>query len=58
MDIITQWTEPSTKIISDCYASCSGHKEKGYTHKTVNHSRTFVDEGKGMDMNTTVCGFK
>jgi hypothetical protein len=50
---LKQWIYPGTALISDCWASYSTVSEKGYHHKTVNHSITFVDWLSGAHTNTT-----
>lgn len=43
VEVIRRRIRPGTTIISDCWASYEGLEIYGYTHKTVNHSRNFVD---------------
>ena len=50
--LIKQWILPGTTIISDCWAAYSSLRDEGYTHFTVNHSITFVDEATGNHTNT------
>jgi len=42
--LIGQWILPGTTIISDFWVAYSSLGDEGYTHFTVNHSTTFVDE--------------
>ena len=50
--LIKQWILPGTTIISDCWAAYTSLREEGYTHFTVNHSITFVDQTAGAHTNT------
>jgi hypothetical protein len=50
--LIKQWILPGTTIISDCWAAYISPREEGYTHFTVNHSITFVEEKTGAHSNT------
>jgi len=50
--LIKQWILPGTTIISDCWAGYNSLHEEGYTHFTVNHSITFVDQTTGANTNT------
>lgn len=44
LPIIEQKIEPGTIIVSDCWAAYNKLENHGYTHKTVNHSKEFVNE--------------
>ena len=50
--LIKQWILPGTTVISDCRGTYSSLRDEGYTHFTVNHSITFVDEATGNHTNT------
>ena len=56
--LIKQWILPGTTIISDCWVAYSSLCEEGYTHFTVNHSITFVDQTTGAHTNTIVSTWK
>jgi hypothetical protein len=51
MVVVSAWIEPGTTVISDCWAAYRVVVH-GYTHRTVNHSFTFVDERSGAHTNT------
>jgi len=44
MTIIDAWIEPGTTVISDCWAAYRDLAARGYTHRTVNHTISFVNE--------------
>ena len=44
LPIIQQWTEPGTIIVSDCWKAYCNLEKHGYVHRTVNHSKEFVNE--------------
>ena len=44
LNLIKQWIEPGTTIISDCWKGYVNLSRHGYIHKTVNHSVEFVNE--------------
>lgn len=44
LPIIQKWIEPGTIIISDCWKAYCNLEKYGYTHRTVNHSKEFVNE--------------
>jgi len=52
MNIIRDWIEPGTKIISDCWPAYHNLQSQGYTHQTVNHSIYFVDPDTGAHTNS------
>jgi transposase-like protein len=43
MNVIRAWIEPGTTLISDCWAAYRDIASHGYTHRTVNHSISFVN---------------
>jgi len=51
MAVVSAWIEPSTTVISDCWAAYRVLEAHGYTHCTVNHSTAFVDELSGAHTN-------
>ena len=46
LPIIQKWIEPGTIIVSDCWKAYSKLETHGYEHRTVNHSREFVNKGR------------
>ena len=44
LEIIKEWIEPGTTIVSDCWKAYVNLENHGYIHKTVNHSKEFVNE--------------
>jgi transposase-like protein len=42
-NVIRDWIEPGTTVISDCWAAYQDIGSHGYTHRTVNHSNSFVN---------------
>jgi hypothetical protein len=52
MDIIRDWIEPGTTVISDCWGSYRSLGSQGYMHCTINHSIHFVDTDTGAHSNT------
>lgn len=50
LELIKQWIEPRTTIVSDCWKVYSNLDKLGYIHKTVNHSVDLVNE-EGYDTN-------
>jgi hypothetical protein len=44
MAVTSDWIEPGTTIISDCWAAYRDLHTHGYTQHTVNHTIGFVDE--------------
>ena len=52
LPIIKQYIRPGTEIISDKWKAYDTLSSEGYTHKTVNHSKTFVDPDTGACTNT------
>ncbi|GFX92601.1 DDE_Tnp_IS1595 domain-containing protein [Trichonephila clavipes] len=54
MQIIMEWIEPGTTIISDCWKGYNHDvlTAEGFNHLTVNHSLNFVDPDTGAHTNT------
>ena len=50
--VILAWIEPGTTLISDCWAAYHDIGSHGYTHRTVNHSISFVNPDTGDHTNT------
>lgn len=50
--IILKYVRPGTTIMSDCWKAYSSLDSLGYVHKTVNHSKEFVDSETGACTNT------
>jgi hypothetical protein len=48
MTLISDWIEPGTTVIYDCFAA----DRDLHTHHTVNHTIGFVDERSGAETNT------
>lgn len=48
---IIRWIRPGTIIHSDCWTGYHNVSRHGYTHRTVNHSRNFVDPDTGVCTN-------
>ena len=44
LEIIKEWIEPGTTIVSDYWKAYVNLEKHGYHHKTVNHSVEFVNE--------------
>ena len=44
LPIIQEKIEPGTTIVSDCSTAYCNLEKHGYTHKTVNHSKEFVND--------------
>ena len=44
LPIIKKWIDPGTTIISDCWKAYFNLEKHGYIHKTVNHSKEFVND--------------
>ena len=42
--LVQKWILPGTIITSDCWKGYINLEKYGYVHKTVNHSKEFVDE--------------
>ena len=38
-----KWIKPGTIIVSDCWKAYYNLEKYGYTHRTVNHSKEFVN---------------
>ena len=52
MDVISDWIEPGTTVISDCSLAYRGLEEYGYTHEIVHRTIGFVDQQTGAHINT------
>jgi len=52
IDIIRDWVEPSTTVISDCWGACRNVGSQGYLHHTVKHSMHSIDPDTGAHTNT------
>ena len=39
-----KWIAPGTVIVSDCWKAYCNLEKHGYVHRTVNHSKEFVNE--------------
>lgn len=50
LKIIKEWIAPGSIIVSDCWKAYYNLDKHGYFHKTVNHSKEFVNE-EGYDTN-------
>lgn len=44
LPLIKQWMRPGTVILSDCWKGYINLAKEGYVHKTVNHSKEFVNQ--------------
>ncbi|XP_020905726.2 uncharacterized protein LOC110243911, partial [Exaiptasia diaphana] len=42
--LIKKWIKPGTLIVSDCWKGYINLEKHGYEHRTVNHSKEFVNE--------------
>ena len=50
LPIIKKWIRPESTIISDCWKGYVNLEKHGYKHKTINHSKEFVnDDGDNSD---------
>lgn len=45
--VVVKHVNPRTTIITDCFAGYNALVSHGYRHKTVNHSKNFIDPGTG-----------
>jgi hypothetical protein len=52
VNVIREWIEPGTTVTSDCWAAYSDIGSIGYTHRTVNHSVSYVNSDTGAHTNT------
>ena len=44
LNLIKKWIKPGTLIVSDCWKGYINLQKHGYEHRTVNHSKEFVNE--------------
>ena len=44
LNLIKEWFEPGTKIVSDCWKGYVNLSKHGYLHRKVNHFVEFVNE--------------
>ena len=44
LPIIQQWIEPGSIIVSDCWKAYLNLEKQGYIHRTLNHSKEFVNK--------------
>ena len=44
LPIIQKWIASGTIIVSDCWKAHCNLEKHGYVHRTVNHSKEFVNE--------------
>ncbi|MBW0563006.1 hypothetical protein O181_102721 [Austropuccinia psidii MF-1] len=51
LNIIKEWIEPGTTIISDCWKAYDCLEEEGFQHLTVNHSIQFKNPDNGAHTN-------
>ena len=56
--VIRAWIEPSTTLISDCWAAYQDIGSQGYTHRNVNPSISFVNPDTGDHTNTIECTWR
>ena len=63
LPLIKKWIKSGSTIISDCWKGYTNLEKNGYEHKTVNHSKEFVNddgdnsnkiEGHGRQMKTSL----
>jgi hypothetical protein len=47
------WIEPGTTLISDCGVAYQEIGSNGYTHRTVNHSISFINTDTGITLITS-----
>lgn len=52
LPIIQKWIEPGTIIVSDCWKAYCNLEKHGYIHRTVNHSKEFLNkDGENTNLN-------
>lgn len=52
LDVIKNWVQPGTTIISDCLRAYNCLNEEGFQHLTINHSMNFIDPETGAHTQT------
>ena len=52
MAVLRDWIEPGITVVSDCWLAYRDIETHCYTHKTVNHTISFVDSRTAAHTNT------